>query len=433
MRNKKWILIPTMLCLPIFIFSQKGIHFEKYTLGEGITATGDDGSYSINLRGFMQAQSDTRFYEKKDNDTYNRFRVRRARMRLSGDAFNKKISYRVTADFSESLGGADDANNMLMDAFISYSPTSHITLTFGQKSVSTDSREMNIASNTLAFVDRSKLSSAFSTIREVGVFADGTFRIGRKSFLRPSLVITDGDGSFTRGKRYGGLKYGARINYLPLGKFREMGEFRGSDLVREISPKLSIGAAFSYNDGTSDRRGGRTSGSILYMDANKNYSLPSYSKLVADFIFKYRGLSVLGEYAKTWASVPSDIVYRVRNDGSLATSFEGGIKSYIKSRMVLGDGYNIEASYLLPKLYLMGFRYTHLNPDKDSYMNNTLYFNRNNFYEISTAKYLSRSHSIKFQASYIFVDAGPGSRDISGKDMGGGNENMLQILMQFSF
>lgn len=432
MRNKKWISFQIILFLPIFIFAQKGIHFEKYTLGEGITVKGNDGAYSMNLRGFVQAQSDSRFYEDDNSDNNSRFRMRRARIRLSGNALNNKLSYRFTADFSESLAGSDEANNMLMDAFVSYSPNSKFTFTLGQKSIGTDSREMGIGSNTLAFVDRSKLSSAFSTIREVGVFADGNFRVGRNSFLRPSIIITDGDGSFTKGKRYGGLKYGARVNYLPFGRFREYGEFRGADLVREISPKLSVGAAFSYNDGTSDRRGGRTSGSIMYLDADENPSLPGYSKFVADFLFKYRGLSVLGEYVKTWADVPSDIVYRVRNDGSLATTFDGGVENYIKNRMMLGEGYNIEASYLFPQLYLVGFRYTHLKPDTNSYMNNTLYFNRNNFYEISAAKYLTRSHAIKLQASYIFIDAGADSRDIYGNDMKG-NENMLQVLMQVSF
>ncbi len=433
MRNKKWILFQTLLFLPVLMFSQQGLHFEKYTLGEGITATGDDGAYSINLRGFIQAQSDTKFYEgDTSEDNNSRFRLRRARLRLSGDAFNKKISYRFTADFAASLGGNDDANSTLMDAFVTYSPTSNLDFTFGQKGVETDPREMGIGSNALAFTDRSKLSSAFSTIREVGVFASGTFRIGKNSFVRPTLLVTDGDGSFTSGKRYGGLKYGARINYLPFGKFREFGEYREPDLVKELSPKLSIGAAFSYNDGTSDRRGGRNTGDILYLDKDNNPDLPSYSKFLIDFLFKYRGLSILGEYVNTWADVPSSIVYRVRTDGTTATTFDGGLDAYVKGRMILGEAYNIEASYLLPKLFLVGFRYTHLEPDLNSYLTNTLYFNRNNYYEISAAKFLTRSNSIKIQASYIFVDAGPGSRDVYSNEMKG-NENMLQVLMQISF
>lgn len=438
MRNTAKYLCLLLLLLPGCLFAQEGITFNKYTLGEGITMKSNTDSYSMNLRGFVQTQSDTRFFEGGDDDTNARFRMRRARLRLSGDAFKKKITYVISADFCESLAGEEEANNLLKDAYIRYTPISNWNITFGQRSLGTDSREMVIGSNTLAFVDRSKLSSAFSTIREVGLFIEGTVRVGNNSYLRPSLIITDGDGSFSRGKRTGGLKYGGRINYLPFGRFREFGEFRGADLVRELTPKLSIGTSFSYNNATSDRRGGRTTGSIMYLDENEQPALPSYSKFLADFIFKYKGLSVLGEFAKTWAGVPNDIMYRVRNDGTLATTFddengERNVEKYVKGRMMLGSAYNIEASYLFPALYLVGARYTHLKPDKDSYMNNTLYNNRRNFYEISAAKYLTRSHAVKIQASFIYIDAANGSRNIYGNDMENKNEMMLQTLLQVSF
>jgi hypothetical protein len=424
----KWWLLPLLLLIPRAAFPQESARFNKYTPGEGITVTAT-GGHSVNLRGYVQLQSDSRFYESAD--AYHRFRVRRARLRLSGQAAGGAVGYRLTADFSESLG--DEASTLLHDAFITYKPTGSIAITLGQGPVATDVRELGITSNTLAFTDRSKLSSAFGTIREVGLSIEGDFRVGRNAYLRPELSITDGDGSITSGKRYGGFKYGARVNFLPLGRFRQAGEFAGTDLVREVTPRLSVGVAASYNDGTSDRRGGRGSGEILYMDADRKYSLPGYGKVVADFLFKYRGLYVLGEYAKTWASVPDDIVYRVRVDGTLATTFDGGLENYVKGRMMLGSGFNIEASYLFPAALLAaGARYTRLYPDENSYMNNTLYFNRNSMYEISAAKYLSRSHAVKLQASFIWTDAGAGSRDIRDNVMTG-NETLLQCLLQISF
>jgi hypothetical protein len=425
-------LLP-FLCLlaPCGASGQERARFDSYTLGEGITLSAPSATYSMNLRGYVQLLSDTRFYEGAGGKAYNRFRARRARLRLSGRAMNGALAYRLTADFSESLS-SDEANNMLQDAFITWKPVNAISITVGQASVATDSRELGISSNTLAFVDRSKISSAFSTIREVGISVAGDFRVGSNAFLRPEISVTDGDGSFTAARRHGGLKYGARVNFLPLGRFRMFGEFSGVDIAREHAPKLSIGAAFSYNDGTSDRRGGRSSGDILYLDANQRYSLPGYSKLVADFLFKYRGLSLLGEYVKTSASVPSDIVYRVRVDGSLATTFEGGVEAYVKGRMMLGSGINLEGSYLFPRLVAVGARYTRLFPDADSYMNNTLYYHRNSVYEASAARYLTRSHAVKVQASFIYIDAGEGARDVMDNVMKG-NEMMLQLLVQVSF
>ncbi len=111
-------------------------------------------------------------------------------------------------------------------------------------------------------------------------------------------------------------------------------------MIGEVIPKLVVGTAFSYNDGVSDRRG-RESGSILYLNDKDKESLPDYLKWVIDFQFKYRGFSMLGKFAKTWAKVPGDITQRVRNDGTTSTDFGDSVKDYIKARMMLGTGYNL--------------------------------------------------------------------------------------------
>ncbi|MDR2413548.1 MAG: porin [Odoribacteraceae bacterium] len=423
-----WLLV--LLFAPGVARAQEA-RLDAYTIGEGFTFSFPAINYSMTLRGYVQMQSDSRFYTG-DADASHRFRVRRARLRLSGRLLDGRLTYRLTADFSESLS-SDEANSLLHDAFIAYKPASGITITIGQAPVSTDSREMGISSNTLAFTDRSKLSSAFSTIREVGVSVEGDFRVGQRAVLRPEISVTDGDGSVTLSRRFGGLKYGARVNFLPFGRFRQFGEFSGTDLVREVAPRLSIGAAVSYNDGVSDRRGGRSSGDILYLDAGQRHLLPGYGKIVADFLFKYRGLYLLGEYARAWADVPGDIVYRVREDGSLATTFDGGVEAYVKGRMMLGSGINLEASYLFPRwLASAGARYTRLFPDDNSYLNNTLYYNRNTVHELSAAKYLNRSHAVKLQASVARVAAGEGNRDVSG-NVFTGPEILFQCLLQVSF
>ena len=269
----------------------------KYRLGDGITFSAPDGGYNINLRGFLQTTFETRKYEG-DDQFYSRFRMRRLRLRLSGDAWGGKVSYRLQTDFAQANGGDGELSGMLLDAFIAYKPVKGLTLSFGQKSTPTDNRELGITSNTLQLVDRSKLSSYFGSIREVGLFVDGSFRIGHTAYLRPSIVITDGDGSATFTRRHGGLKYGARINYLPFGLFRAYGENRGGDMAREVTPKLSVGTTFSYNVGISDRRG-RESGSILYLnDENKEARVIHQRKLemLEDLIEAANGQPVLIGY-----------------------------------------------------------------------------------------------------------------------------------------
>ena len=413
----------------------KGIVVSKYTLGQGITFSSPKNDYSMTLSGYVQSSFESRRYEG-DDEFYNRFRLRRLRVRLAGDAMDSRLSYRFTGDFAQSAAGDDEVNGMLMDAFVKYDMTQTISVTFGQRSTSTDNREMSINSSTLQFTDRSKLSSLFSSVREVGFFVDGSFKVGKIAYLRPSVTITDGDGSYSFSKRYGGLKYGSRVNYLPFGLFRQAGEYSGADITREVSPKLSVGAAFSYNDGVSDRRG-RESGAILYMNDDNKYALPDYQKLVVDFLFKYRGFTALGEFVKTWAHVPGEITQRVRNDGSTSRDFKlddgrQSVTDYIKNRMMLGDGFNLQAGYLFKNRFAVNGRYTHIRPDKYSFLNNTLYYNRNNYYEVSAAKYLTKSHSVKVQASAIWIDAGEGSRKVNSETMEG-NEFLFQALVQISF
>ena len=156
-------------------------------------------------------------------------------------------------------------------------------------------------------------------------------------------MLTNGDGANVFSGDKGGLKVGGRLDFLPFGLFTNFGQFRQADVVRERTPKLVIGAHFSQNNGMSSRRG-RESGAILYLDENDNESLPDYTKYGADFLFKYKGFSALGEYIKSKASVPEDITQRVRNDGSTSSSFTVNgmqdVDSYVKGRMMLGEAYN---------------------------------------------------------------------------------------------
>ena len=87
------------------------------------------------------------------------------------------------------------------------------------------------------------MTGAFSNIREIGLFLDGRNNIkGSKWVIKPSINITTGDGYGFKfnSKDFGGSKYGARVNFLPFGLFRNFGQFRQGDLVRELNPKLLI-------------------------------------------------------------------------------------------------------------------------------------------------------------------------------------------------
>ena len=384
----------------------------SYSFGEGISFTADNGSM-IKLSGYAQPHVEIKNYnDLEENSSSNRFRLRRLRLRFDGQASNPKFAYRFQVDLSGSSETGEATGDFLLDAYVSYDITNRIKVIFGQRSTYTDNRELFMNSNSLQLVERSRLTSAFSSIREFGLFLSGNFRLnGQGSYLRPYFVLTNGDGINNFDKDLGGLKIGGRIDFLPFGLFTNKGQFRQIDVMRELTPKFVIGVNYSHNSGMSSRRG-RNSGSILYLNELGQQSLPDYTKYGIDFLFKYNGFSALGEYVKSSSTVPTDIIERVRNDGSTSSSFlvngVQDIQSYVNGRMMLGEAYNIQMGYLFKSGITIDSRYTHLKADDNSFLNNATFYNRPNYYTLGIGKLLGRNYGAKIQGSITFVDGSLG-------------------------
>ncbi len=437
MRYLKFLII---LCfMGVSHYSSSQIYLEKYKFGEGLNFSGEKG-YSMRLTGYAQPYMESkRYLNNDDTDLYTRFRMRRLRLTLRGNSENEKLSYRLKVDLSGTpeIGteDGDNTSNFLLDAFVAYEVNDDIKVTFGQRSTSTDNRELKMPSQTLQLPERSRVTSAFSSIREFGLFVDGVYRIRGGSYLKPSVVVTNGDGNNVFDKDRGGLKYGGRIDFLPFGLFTNFGQFRQADIVRELTPKLVFGVNYSYNEGMSSRRG-RNSGAIIYLNDQDEESLPDYTKMGIDFMFKYKGFSMLGEFVKSFASVPDDITQRVRNDGSISSNFDVNgiqdVENYVKGRMMLGEGYNIQAGYVFKNLISVDARYTHLNADTYSFLNNGTFYNRPNYYTFGLSKYLDRNYGAKVQASFTYIDADPGSNDINSEPING-NEWLARLIFTVAF
>lgn len=434
--NMKLFKIILTFCL-LLMFSQtraQTIQINTYEFGEGLQFKTTDGK-ELKISGFIQPYFETKQYtDAEDLDAENRFRMRRARLRIDGTSSNKRFTYRFQADLSGSSEDDSSVSNYLMDAYVSYDLSSRINVAFGQRSTYTDNRELFMSSNTLQLVERSRLTSAFASIREFGLFLQGNFRTGGGSYLKPYFVLTNGDGGNVFGKDHGGLKVGGRVDFLPFGLFTNFGQFRQADVMRERAPKLVIGANYSVNNEMSSRRG-RESGSIIYLNDNDEETLPNYTKYGIDFLFKYNGFSALGEYVKTTATVPSEITKRVLNNGSTSTNFlvndVQDVENYVKGRMMLGEGYNFQLGYLFKSGYSIDGRYTHLEADTNSFLNNATFYNRPDYYTIGLSKYLARNYGAKIQTSFTYVD-GNSINDNDGNPIEG-NEWIGRLMLTFSF
>ena len=437
MKNLKRILTLSFLLLLVVEYSNaQVIVLNKYKFGEGLEFSGNDNNYKMEISGYLQPITESKKYlDNDDSSLYNRMRLRRARLNFSGSSKKDKISYRLQLDLTG--GGESDASigSLVFDAWVAYDVTKRIKLSFGQKATGTDNRELGMRSTTLQLVERSPISAAFASVREFGIFAESTYKISKQSYIKPEFAITNGDGINVFGKDHGGLKYGGRIDYLPFGLFNNFGQYRQADIERELTPKFVIGANYSYNVGISDRRGSE-SGTILYLDNLNKELLPDYMKYGIDFLFKYRGFSLLGEYINASARVPSGITQRVRVDGTTSTVFTvNGIQdvdSYIKGRMMVGEGYNLQSGYVFKNLFSIDGRIAHLKPETNSFLNNGTYYNRSNYYTLGITKYLARNYGAKIQLDCTYINAKTGSNDING-NLIRGNEFITRVITTFSF
>jgi hypothetical protein len=427
-----------ILLSAVFLLLALGLRAQQvnsYRFGEGLNFVGKD-DYKIELSGYVQPSFESKFYrDTTETSAYNRFRVRRLRLRLAGEFPKYKMTYRLQVDLSGNSEVGDITGLFLLDGWIGFEPIKNVKLFVGQRATPTDNRELTMSSQSLQFVERSRLTSSFASIREFGLFAQGSFKTGKGTYLRPYFALTNGDGRNVYNADFGGLKIGGRLDFLPFGLFTNFGQFRQTDVVRENTPKLVVGAVYSYTDGISSRRG-RESGAIIYLNDSGDVSLPDYIKYGADFMFKYKGLFVLGEFMASAAVVPEDITTRVRNDGTTSTTFDvdgvQDVENYIKGRLMLGRGYNIQIGYLFKNGFSFDARYTHLNPDQHSFLNNGTFYNRPDHYTVGVSKYFNRNYGFKVQSSLTYAVGNPGINNIYAEPIDG-DELILRIGTTFCF
>jgi len=453
---KKFLLLFYVQFLFFGNYSSQDLLLGDYIPGNGLTFASKDDNYKVVLRGYSQSLFESRrmYYDSSgiiNKNTYNRFRARRVRLRFSGKQLYPGFSYRLQLNLATSEADNDQLSNILWDAWIGYNINKYYRISFGQKSSPSDNIELLMASNTLQLTERSRVTSAFSNIREIGFFIDSRNNIaGSKMVIKPSFSITSGDGYGFKSisKDYGGLKYGGRINFLPFGLFRNFGQYRQVDMVRELTPKLLIGFNGSYNVGMSSRRGRRNGDFLFYniSGIDTTYRLPNYLKLGADLLFKYRGFSLLAEYVNTKAFVADDITHRNDRYGDDPTQITSSFgawdendftsvssNEYVKRQLILGSGINIQAGYLFKSLFSIDGRFTKLSPDEFSFMNNATFYNRQNFYEIGFSKYFSKNYSFKIQASYRFIDnAKLRAKDYERLEFEA-SENVFYLMVQVAF
>jgi len=340
------------LALIIGVFSYTNAQeISDTSFGKGlINFTAKDSSFSIKFAPRFQVRYNSSWDyngDKYENTEYN-FIVRRARLKFDGFAYSPKLKYKIELGLSNrDISGANQFNRntprYILDAVIMWNFAKNWELWAGQTKLP-GNVERVVSSANLQLIDRSLLNSRFNIDRDMGIQLRHKTNLSGNFLMREKFALSQGEGRNVTEGNEGGLQYTARLEFLPFGTFKSKGDYFQSDLKREQKPKLMVGFTYDLNqDAVKDRS---VLGSYMFKSDDSLYET-DITTVFADAMFKYKGLSFMGEYAKRTADQP----IAIDTDGVTPT---GDI-------VLTGNALNLQAGYLFKNNYEVVGRYTTLD------------------------------------------------------------------------
>jgi hypothetical protein len=293
------------------------------------------------------------------------------------------LQYKIELGLSNRDHGGEvpqtnNTSNLILDAFVRWKVAGNFEVWVGQTKLP-GNRERVISSQKLQFVDRSLVNSRFNIDRDMGIQFRNKHTIGGM-IINEALAFSQGEGRNRTAGNDGGLEYTGRVEFLPMGAFTGKGDYISSDLKREQTPKLSIGVTFDQNVNAARERGNL--GSYV---ADTAYN--TLQTVLADFMFKYKGWVVAGEYANKKAL------------GDRLTSGEGAQEAFL-SNYYTGEGINVQLGYLFENNVEPAFRYTAITPEVADLASDR---DAQRMYTFGLSKYVV-GHALKVQTDLSFID-----------------------------
>ena len=394
----------------------KKVDITNRPFGKGIinyTASDDSWSTKMTLR--FQA-----LYSVGNNvapnfgftDGYSNFMIRRARLKFSGHAFSPKLKYKMElGQSSRDIGGFVDeehkgAPGLVFDAVVFWNFAEGFNLWVGQTKLP-GNRERVVSSANLQLVDRSLLNGNFNIDRDIGVQLHHKWSIGdpMTSFvMKEKFSVSQGEGRGITIDNIGGFSYTGRIELLPFGEFDKKGkdDYVGSSLKRPQTSKFVFAFGGDFNDGASRTHASR--GKFMDNDSERGYYITNISTLFIDLAYKYKGWSLMSEYASRNAE---DAIAK-NTDGTETGQY-----------VMEGKSFNVMGGYLFSNNWEVTGRMTTVDY-KDTYTLNNGSTDVKQ-YTLGVSKYLA-GHNLKVQA------------DVSYKETNGKDDGLLgriQLELQF--
>ncbi len=391
----------TLFTLFLFTFISIGAQETKAPkFGKGLfNLVGQDSTWTMKIATRMQFLAISE-WESEDGNLINpvsNFLVRRARLKFDGFAYSPKLKYKLELGLSnrDISGGSEFTGNTpryIFDAVVMWNFFENVELWVGQTKLP-GNVERVISSGNMQLVDRSLVNSRFNIDRDIGIQLRHHFKLSDNFLVREKFALSQGEGRNITTGNLGGHQYTFRLELLPFGSFKNKGDYIGSDLEREDKPKLMLAATYDINQNAVKNRSNQGS----YMITDNGFYETNISTFFLDAMFKYKGFSFMGEYAKRDADDP----IAKNTDGTLTGD-----------EVQVGNGLNLQAGYLFKNNWEVSGRYTNIELDK-----NITGKNPENQYTLGVSKYIV-GHKLKVQSdiSYLSID---------------NNNNQLMYRIQF--
>lgn len=374
----------SLISLLISTTSLYGQEVGTSKFGKGIfNIKGENDSFSMNISARMQFLTSSTWIESDGGygSPESNFLVRRSRLKFKGFAYDPKITYKLELGLSNrDISGANEftsnAPRYILDAYVRWNFYKNFTLQVGQGKLP-GNIERVISSGDLAMVDRSLLNSRFNIDRDLGMQLRHHFKLSENFIVKEIFAISQGEGrNITKGN-LGGHQYTGRVEVLPFGNFKSKGDYRGADLEFEESPKLLAGVVYDINNDAVKSRSNMGS----YLETNEGFYQTDINTLFFDTHFKYRGFSIMAEYADRTADDPI-----AKNEDNSPT---GDVVN-------VGDAFNFQMGYVLPSNIAITGRYSNVNFDEIVTAKNKI-----SQYTLGLSRYVAK-HKLKVQTDVTY-------------------------------
>jgi regulator of replication initiation timing len=319
------------------------------------------------------------------------FDFRRIRTKISGNAYDENIKYRLEWDSSWDV--------TLLDAYVDFTHIPWANIWAGQGKVF--SRQVLTSSASLQMIDRADTISEFrfqGDERKRGVavhsdkILDGKFDYSIGVY-NPQARTTDNN--------INTMLYLARTSYYPFGPYES---YKESDLEYTETFKAHIGGGIGFEQ-------------IGQNESDSDEDEVDQTQLLAEFGFKYKGLSLAGEYH-----------YRKRK--VLDPLETADLGTAVSAKESLHDqGFFVQGGYfIIPKKLEIAGRYELIDYDSQNPSFGTSGLLDNICSYTAGLNYFLHGRDHKIQINYKHWDVG-----LNGAYLGDGNENFFLTQYQICF